>query len=220
MTRFDCSAVLFDLDGVLVDSFTVIKRHWRRWAESRGVDLMSVLANSHGRPSAETIAIVAPQLDAQREAEALEAVQARDTDGLLVVEGARELVATLPAEGWAVVTSGTRVMAEARLRHTGIPIPDVLVTADDVRHGKPDPEPFLTAAERMGLAAPECVVVEDAPAGIAAAKAADMVAIGFAFHGPRVDLAAADAVVTSLAEIGVGRSDRGGLEITVGAGVA
>lgn len=205
MTELECSALLFDLDGVLVDSLAVIERHWRRWATSRGVDVSKVLEVAPGRPTVETIALVAPHLDAEREAAAQAAAEAPDTDGLVPIEGALDLVGSLPRRSWAVITSGIRITAETRLTHAGLPIPEVLVSADDVSRGKPDPEGYLTAARRLGTAPSECVVVEDTPAGLAAAKAAGMRAIGVAFQFEPEDLADADAdvVVERLTDLDV-----------------
>ena len=217
MRSFRCLAVLFDLDGVLVDSRAVIERHWARWARGRELDLAGVLALAHGRRTVETIRLVAPHLDADREAADLAAAEGPDTDGLIVMEGARELVAALPPRAWAVVTSGTRPTADTRLRHAGLPPPVVLVTADDVRRGKPDPEGYATAAARLGIGASDCVVVEDAPAGLAAARAAGMRAIGLTSQSPPAELADADVVIRSLRELRVA-SGRGRRPIVLHAG--
>ena len=201
--EFRCSALLFDLDGVLVDSRAVIERHWKRWALERELDISKVLEAAHGRRTVESIRLVAPALDAMREATELAATEAPDTEGLVEIEGARKLLASLPAEKWAVVTSGIRVAAETRLRHVALPMPAVLVTADDVLQGKPDPEGFLSAAQRLHVPPTDCLVIEDAPAGVAAAKTAGMMAIGVAFQNPLQVLAEADVVVDRLSDIRV-----------------
>jgi sugar-phosphatase len=203
LTAFECSALLFDLDGVLVDSRAVIERHWRRWAASQGLDASRVLEVAPGRPTVETIRLVAPSLDAVREAADLTASEAPDTEGLVAMVGAHDLVGALPPEAWGVVTSGIRITAETRLGHAELPLPQVLVSADDVTRGKPDPEGYLTAAKRLKALPSECVVIEDAPIGLAAARAAGMRTIGLAFQYGREDLFDADVVVDRLSDLDV-----------------
>jgi len=197
-----CAAVLFDLDGVLVDSGPTIERSWRRWATMRGIPEESVLAACHGRPSAETIAEFAAHLDAAAEASQLERQQALDTEGLSRCPGAARVITALPPGRWAVVTSGSRPLATARLRGVRLPVPEVMVTADDVSAGKPSPEGYLKAAERLGVPAEQCVVVEDARPGVLAARAAGCRVVGIAgdLLGPESE---PDLVVSSLADLRV-----------------
>jgi len=199
---FICTAILFDLDGVLVDSTKSVEREWRVWAKEHGIDGDAVMAIAHGVRSREVIKAVAPHLDAEMEALKLENREASD-DGLVVMPGAIELVHSIPKDSWGVVTSGTRRLASARLRLAGVPDPKVLVAADDVSNGKPHPEPYLKGAERLGVKPEECVVIEDAPAGIQAAHAAGMKAIGLASTYPGAALTAADAVIQRLNQIRV-----------------
>lgn len=203
MPNFPCSAILFDLDGVLVDSTGSVDREWRAWAARKGVDGDAVMAIAHGVRTLEVIRRVAPHLDAQAEVRELEAHEANDQEGVSVMPGALELVRSIPAGRWGVVTSGTRHLASARLRFCGLPVPDVLVTADDVTQGKPHPEPYLKGAQRLGYAPVECLVIEDAPAGIESAHAGGMKVIGLASTYAPEKLAGADAVVTSLLDIHV-----------------
>ena len=170
-------AVLSDLDGVLVDSGAEIERTWRTFAERHGLDTASVLAESHGRRSVDLIRLVAPDLDAAAEAAAIEREEIENVDGLLPLPGARELVSSVPADRFAVVTSGSRALAVARLRAAGLPVPEVLVTAEQVEAGKPDPAGYLRAAALLGVDPSECLVLEDAPAGVAAGLAAGMTVI-------------------------------------------
>ena len=163
---------LFDLDGTLVDSRVVVARHWALFAERHGLALAPILAVCHGRRSSDTIAEVAPRLDAVHEAAILDAGEETDVDGLIAVPGATEVLGWIDGAPWAVVTSGHRALATRRLEAVGLPVPRVLVTGDEVVHGKPHPEGFLRAAEQLGVAPSACVVVEDAPAGVAAGRAA------------------------------------------------
>jgi sugar-phosphatase len=147
----------------------------------------------------ETIPLVAPHLALADEVAALEGVDAHTTDGVYEVPGVRELLERLPAHAWAIVTSGARAVATLRIRHTGLPMPQVLVCADEISRGKPDPEGYLTAAARLGRAPADCVVVEDTPAGLEAARAGGMRSIGIVGTYPASALDIADLVIPSLA---------------------
>jgi sugar-phosphatase len=179
-TTLSCDALLFDLDGVLVDSAQVVERTWRRWAARHGLDADDVIRLAHGRRTIETVRLLAPHAMAEDEVAALAASESTETDGVYEVPGARALLASLPEGSWAIVTSGVRPVAELRIRHTRLPMPRVLVTADQVRHGKPHQEGYLTAAARLGVNPARCIVVEDTPPGIEAAHAGGMRAIGVA----------------------------------------
>jgi HAD superfamily hydrolase (TIGR01509 family) len=175
---FEPRAVLSDMDGVLVDSWTAIETTWRRFAQRHGLDPDIVLAASHGRPTVDVIRAVAPHLDAPAEAGAIDREQIAGVDGLRALPGARELVESVPAGRFAIVTSASRPLAESRLRAAGLPVPDVLVTADEVENGKPDPAGYLRAACLLGVDPAHSVVLEDAPAGVEAGVAAGMTVIG------------------------------------------
>lgn len=196
-----CDAVLFDMDGVLVDSTACVERHWRQWAAAHGLDADVVLAFTHGQRSVETIRAVAPQLDADGEAAQIEARAAVDTEGVVRIEGAARLVRNLPPDAWAIGTSAPPLMVTTRLQHTGVPIPSVLITAEDVQHGKPHPEVYLEAAARLHVAPGRCIVIEDAPAGIDAARAAGMRVIAVATTHEPTALQNADAVVMRLLDL-------------------
>jgi mannitol-1-/sugar-/sorbitol-6-phosphatase len=206
MKELGCQAILFDLDGVLVDSTACIERHWRNWAEKNNLDLGAILRVSTGRRTEDTIRLVAPHLEVEEEAARIAEQEAVDTDGVLEIEGAARLLRMLPAGAWAVVTSGPTKSSLARLARAGLPVPTVVVTAEDVKRGKPDPEPYLVAAVRLGVAPAECVVVEDAPAGIQSAHAAGMRVIAVASTHP-VDELSAEAVANRLADIHVMASE-------------
>src|SRR3712207_2036721 len=192
---FECEAILFDLDGVLVDSHAVVVRTWRDWAEGRGLDAERILEVAHGRRAAEVVRLFAPDLDAEAEARELERIEVEDLEGVLEIEGARELLTSLPADGWTVVTSGTRALASGRMRHVGLPLPERFVSADDVENGKPHPEAYLKGAEILGAPPEACVVIEDAPAGIRSAKAAGMRVVAVATTHRAEQLREADVVV-------------------------
>lgn len=210
--RLICDAILFDLDGVLVDSRECVERTWRRWAAERGLNPDLVLREAHGRRTYETIARVAPHLDAASEGARIAVSETGETRGLYEIAGARELLASLPSCSWAIVTSGIRAVAETRIRHMRLPAPPVLIPADEITHGKPHPEGYLTAAQRLSADPARCVVIEDAPPGIEAARAAGMRVIGVLGTYPPDALVAADVVVSSVAALRVTPRD-GGLEI-------
>ncbi|MEV6930497.1 HAD-IA family hydrolase [Dactylosporangium sp. NPDC051485] len=166
------AALLFDMDGTLVDSTAVVERTWRRFADQHRLDLGRILAVSHGRRTEETVAEFAPAgVDVAAEARRIVAHEVADTEGIVAVPGAAELLASLPTGGWALVTSAGRALAEARMAAAGLPVPSVVVSADDVTTGKPSPEGYLTAAGRLGVAPQQAVVFEDAEAGLLAACA-------------------------------------------------
>jgi sugar-phosphatase len=198
VARLACQALIFDLDGVLVDSIVSVEHTWRVWAERHGLDLDTILRSAHGRRALDTVRLVAPHLDAAAEVVALSAQEASTTQGLSEVLGAHTLLAALPPNRWAVVTSGDRAVAEHRLQHVGLPIPMVMVCGDEVRHGKPDPEGYLVAAAKLGIAPGACVVIEDAPSGIEAAHNAGMRVIGVATTHTPDEIQGADAVIHAL----------------------
>ena len=198
-----CRALLFDLDGVLADSIASIEAHWRTWAERHALDPEALLRVVHGRRAVDTVRDVAPQLDAEAEVAALVAAEAEDTRGVVAASGAAALLARLPADGWGVVTSGVRRVAIARLRASALPAPPLLLAADEILRGKPDPEGYRTAAARLGRPATECVVIEDSPAGVAAARAAGMRCVALTTTHPAAAVAGADLVVASLAALRV-----------------
>jgi mannitol-1-/sugar-/sorbitol-6-phosphatase len=216
MTRFRCSAILFDLDGVLVDSTGSVDRQWRIWAREQGIDAEKLVPIAHGTRAIEVIRQVAPHLDAAAEVHKLEAREAADHDKVSVMPGALDLLRSIPRGRWCVVTSGTQQLATARLQLAGIEAPSVLVTGDDVTAGKPDPAPYLKGAELLGVPAGECLVIEDAPAGIQSARAAGMKVIGLTSTFSSQALSNADAVIGRLAQIHVASSGSRVLDVVLG----
>ncbi len=195
---FECAAVLFDLDGVLVDSTPAVARVWSAWARNRGLDPAWTVQQAHGRRSIETVRALAPELDAEAENRKIEQMEIEDREGVVQLPGALQLMNSLPLERYAVVTSATRPLAEARLSYAGLPVPTNMITANDVVDGKPSPEPFLKGAQLLGFAPKDCLVFEDAPAGITAARAAGMRVIALQTTYPSRDLRSADAIIPSL----------------------
>jgi mannitol-1-/sugar-/sorbitol-6-phosphatase len=206
--RFECRAILFDLDGVLVDSTRQIEQQWRGWALAKGLSPEPFLRVCHGRRALETIQLAAPELDAEAEVAAFKPDPLSEAAGLPPVEGAAHLLKLLPSSSWAVATSGSRATATARLRGAGLPVPAVLVCAEDVVRGKPDPDVYLTAAAQLDVPRQDCVVVEDAPAGIEAARAAGMRVLALTTTHP-ANLLEADAYAQSLSSVHLGRIDPG-----------
>jgi mannitol-1-/sugar-/sorbitol-6-phosphatase len=209
-----CKAILFDLDGVLVNSAELVERTWRVWAARHELDFEKVIAVAHGRRTVETVRILAPHLVVDAEVAALESNEAVTSDGLYEIQGAREMLEMLPSDRWAIVTSGIRAIAEFRIRHTGLTMPSVMICAEDLSRGKPDPEGYLTAALRLGKPPKDCIVIEDAPAGIEAAQNAGMRVIAIAATYPADQLAGADLVVERLTDLtAVWKPNRGGIEL-------
>jgi mannitol-1-/sugar-/sorbitol-6-phosphatase len=172
MNPVNCSALLFDMDGVLVNSTPAVERVWRRWAVEHGFNPEEVVAQAHGRPSLTTVKEFLPHADHDAENREVERREIEDLVGVIPLPGALQLLASLPENRWTIVTSCTRALAEVRIQAAGLPLPKKLITSNDIRHGKPHPDPYLKGAAILGFPATECIVVEDVPAGIRSGKAA------------------------------------------------
>jgi mannitol-1-/sugar-/sorbitol-6-phosphatase len=208
------AAFLFDMDGTILDSLAVANRVWSGWAERHGLDAAPILAAMHGVQAIQTVRRFAPAgVDAAAEAEAITRAEVDDVDGIVEIAGARRFLSALPAHRWAVVTSAPRRLAVRRLEAARLPMPDVLVTADETARGKPAPDCFIAAAAALGVDARDCLVWEDAPAGIAAAEAAgaSVVVVG-ATHAHRLD--SVHPMVRDYAGLGIGTDDSGWLRLT------
>ena len=194
-------AVLFDMDGTLVDSTPAVERSWATWSVEYGMT-RSALEAGHGQPASQLVRslVAADRVDAAmlRIAE----LELADIHDITILPGALDLLTAMPADRVAIVTSATRALATARIAAAGLTAPAVVVTFDDVSKGKPDPEPFLTGAARLGIDPARCLVVEDAPAGIAAARAAGCATLAVTTTSTRADLPA-DLVVDSLTEVSI-----------------
>lgn len=213
--KFSADAILFDSDETLVSSMKSVFRCWSQWADAHGLTIAEIMeVQPHGRPAA---AIVADLLPAEEVASAVALLEQAEVDdaiagGVVPVPGSRELLASLPVDRWAVVTSGTRRVADARLTAAGVCAAHV-VTVDDITHHKPDPEPFLLAAQRLGVDPKRCVAFEDAPAGLASARAAGMttVAVTTTHDASALD---ADVVIADLAAVTTCATEAG-VELTI-----
>jgi mannitol-1-/sugar-/sorbitol-6-phosphatase len=211
MVEVACSGLLFDLDGVLVDSTPAVSRVWSVWALEHGFDPEHTVRIAHGRPSRSTIRDLLPNSDYEAENRKVEQGEINDTQGVVPMPGARELLNSLPIDRWAIVTSCTRALAEVRLKAAGLQIPARLLTSDDVVNGKPDPEPYRKGAALLGVSADKCLVFEDTPAGIRAGKAADALVVAFTTTAttPELEEAGADWIVKGCESVSVLNSDHG-----------
>jgi sugar-phosphatase len=209
MTQVECAALLFDLDGVLINSTPAVTRVWHRWALEHGFNPEEVVARAHGRPSIATIRDYLPHADHEAENREVERREIEDLEGVVPLPGALELLGSLPENRWTIVTSCTRALAEVRIKAAGLPLPAKMITSNDITHGKPHPEPYLKAAASLGFAPADCVIVEDVPAGIRSGKAAGARVIAFTTTVEERGLrdAGADWVLNSCAEIRVRSSD-------------
>ncbi len=196
--RFDCDAVLFDIDGTLVDSTGSVERSWRAWAQRYGFDGDAILETSHGRRSRDVVADLLPDDEVRPAVDALLAIAEADLDGIVALPGAADALAGVPAGRCAAVTSGERRMMRARMQAARVPVPGVFISAEDVEAGKPDPEGYLLAARRLDVDPQRCLVVEDAPAGIEAGLAAGAQVLAVATSHPADQLTRAHAIVEDL----------------------
>ncbi|HKS80472.1 MAG TPA: HAD family hydrolase [Candidatus Acidoferrales bacterium] len=217
MIQVECSAMLFDLDGVLIDSTPAVARVWTNWAIEHGFDPEEAIRRAHGRPSITTLREYLPDADHEAENREVERREIEDLEGVIPLTGALELLQSLPPERWAIVTSCTRPLAEVRLRAAGLPRPLQFVTSSDVKNGKPSPEPYCKGAEMLGFAAENCIVVEDAPAGIKSGKSAGARVIAFPTTAPEQELRAtgADWIVQNCAAIQLAQPKIRGVKLSL-----
>ncbi len=206
-------AVLFDMDGTLIDSTPAVIRSWDTWGVEYGLTA-SALEAGHGQPASQLVRSLLPPHRVDEGLARIAALELADVDDIVILPGAAELLLALPVDRIAIVTSATRPLAAARLNAAGLTAPTVIVTFDDVSNGKPHPEPFLTGAARLGIDPARCLVIEDAPAGIAAARAAGCATLAVTTTSPREELDA-DLVVDSLAQVSI-VSGPNGYSILVG----
>jgi len=201
--RVRCRGLLFDLDGVLVDSTPAVARCWARWSELHGFDAEDVVRRAHGRPSLATLRELLPEADHEAEHRQMERWEMDDISDVVALPGAVNLLQALPPGRWGIVTSCTTPLAEVRIRAGGFPWPKLLVTSSDVQRGKPDPEPYLKGAASLGLPPADCIVIEDAPSGIRAGKASGARVLSLRTTDADSELTAAgtDWIVTDLSSV-------------------
>jgi sugar-phosphatase len=212
MTDIHCSAILFDMDGVLVDSTPAVARVWTQWAIEHGFDPAVIISKAHGRPSIDTIRELLPNADHLAEDREVERREIEDIRDVTALPGAAQLLQAIPQDRWAIVTSATRPLAEIRLRAAGLPVAKHLVTASGLKRGKPAPDPYLNGAEVLRIAPSECIVVEDAVSGVRSGKAAGARVLAVRTTSPDEDLlsAGADWIIDDLSQITVEPLDRAG----------
>jgi mannitol-1-/sugar-/sorbitol-6-phosphatase len=206
MVQISCGAVLFDLDGVLVDSTPAVVRVWTKWAIAHGFGPHEVVHRAHGRPSLSTIRDYLPNADHELENLAVLNGEIEDLEGVVALPGSRALLNALPPDRWTIVTSCARPLAEVRIRAGGLPMPDKLVTSSDIKNGKPHPEPYLKGASVLGFPIQDCVVFEDVPAGIRSGKdaGARVVAFRTTVEDSILEAAGADWIVDNCGAISLG----------------
>ena len=213
MTRLTlrAAALLLDMDGTLVHSTDEVETVWRLWCRRHQLAPEPVLAMCHGLRSREVIRALAPQLDMAQEVALLDELEIHHTGRGEAIMGSRALLTRLPAERWALVTSASQRVARHRLESAGLPLPTLLVGAEDVVHGKPDPEPYLLGAERLGVAPANCLVFEDAPAGIQSALRAGCAVVQVG--GKRLLDPAVIAVIQDWRQVSVEVDEKGMLQV-------
>ncbi len=213
MTRLTlrAAALLLDMDGTLVHSTDEVETVWRLWCRRHQLAPEPVLAMCHGLRSREVIRALAPQLDMAQEVALLDELEIHHTGRGEAITGSRALLSRLPAERWALVTSASQRVARHRLESAGLPLPTLLVGAEDVVHGKPDPEPYLLGAERLGVAPADCLVFEDAPAGIQSALRAGCAVVQVG--GKRLLDPAVIAVIQDWRQVSVEEDKKGMLQV-------
>lgn len=209
-----CKAILFDMDGTLVDSSAVIERAWKWWSARHSVELAAIMAVQQGRPNRDVLEEFAPHLDIEEEAALFLKFEEEDVDDLVAIPGANEAVNEARGGRWGIVTSANKSLAEIRLRATGFPVPEAFISADVIRRGKPDPECYLLGAAALCVDPRDCVVFEDAQAGVQAGKAAGMTVIGVLTNLTATDLLA-DAHIRDFRDITITRDPQGEFEIRI-----
>jgi sugar-phosphatase len=186
------------MDGVLVSSLGSVERSWAKWGEMRGVDAALAIKTAHGQRAIETLRKLRPDLNDIEELKLIEEIEIADKDDIQVLAGVRRILAALPQKYWTIVTSATEKLARARLGYAGLAVPQHFITADMVRHGKPNPEPYLKGAALLGLKPEDCLVIEDSSAGALAGHAAGCKVLATLFSHTVESLTSADWIVQSL----------------------
>lgn len=199
----EAKGLLFDMDGVLISSIGSVVRSWRKWAKIYGIPDAESYEVPHGMRAIEIVKSLRPDIDAQEGLRVIEEIEIEDTEGLKVLPGVKKLLESLPSDRWAIVTSATRRLMLGRLKVAGLPVPERIVSADEVERGKPDPEPYVRGAALLGCEPEECVVVEDAPSGVGAGVAAGCRVLGVLGTHSLSELSEADWVTASMEDVRV-----------------
>lgn len=200
---FEVDAILFDIDGTLVDSTPAVVRTWTAFARERALDVEEILRVSHGRRTEDTLADLLPVSEVAAATARMEQMELADLGDVTALPAADSVLRGLPVDRWAVVTSGSRRLMRTRLRAAGLPVPQAFIGAEDVEHGKPDPGGYLTAAATLGVEPTRCLVVEDAPAGVRAGRASGATVLAVATSHDESVLSEADVVVKDLSMLAV-----------------
>ncbi|MBN9614168.1 MAG: HAD-IA family hydrolase [Acidobacteriales bacterium] len=208
----ETKGILFDMDGVLISSIGSVVRCWRRWAEIYDIPNAETYTVPHGVRAIDTVKLLRPDIDPEEGLRTIEDMEVEDMADLTVLPGVKKLLTELPLERWAIVTSATQRLLRARLAAAGLPIPTRLISGDMVERGKPDPEPYRRGAELLGFAPGECIVVEDAPSGVGAGKAAGARVLAVLGTHSAEELKQADWIAASLEDLTV-TSGANGLEL-------
>ena len=207
--QVSCKGILFDMDGILISSLGSVERSWTKWAQMRNVDPDYAIRIAHGCRSIETVAQLRPDLDPEVENGIIEGLEIEDTEGVRALPGVLDLLSSLPSDRWTVVTSATEPLARVRLAAGGIPVPDRIITAESVEHGKPHPAPYLAGAALLGFAPHECLVFEDAASGTKSGRAAGCTVIATTFSHSVEALSAAHYLIPDLTGVTVELSAEG-----------
>jgi len=208
----ETKGILFDMDGVLISSIGSVVRCWQRWAAIYGIPNAETYMVPHGVRAIDTVKLLRPDIDPEEGLRTIEDMEVEDMADLKVLPGVKKLLEELPLERWAIVTSATQRLLRARLAAAGLPIPTRLISGDMVERGKPDPEPYRRGAELLGFAPGECIVVEDAPSGVGAGKAAGARVLAVLGTHSAEELKQADWIAASLEDLTV-TSGANGLEL-------
>lgn len=210
--KLQVRGILFDMDGILVSSLGSVERSWAKWGQLHGIDTALAIKAAHGRRAIETIRHLRPDLNDVEQLKLIEEIEIADKDGIEVLAGVPRILAAVPQKYWTIVTSATEKLARARLGYAGLIVPEHFITADIVKNGKPDPEPYLKGAALLGQKPEDCLVIEDSSSGAIAGHAAGCKVLATLFSHAAESLAAADWIVQSLDDVIV-RPQEDGVEV-------
>ncbi len=203
INRYSCNGFIFDVDATLVNTTLVINNIWKEWAVQKGVEFSIVHPHVHGRKISETLELVGFQYANANEENVVKKIAIKAMELATEIDGALSFVKTIPKCSWAIATSGPRNVAETSLRVSGFELPEIMICGEDVSIGKPHPEPFVLAAENLGLNAMSCVAFEDSPAGVKSAKEAGCFTVAILTSHKESELALADLIVNSFSDLAI-----------------